>query len=232
VNAAIAVHHGPVRSFASKFFFLQPAEEAQREVELALKSRPTLVLGADFLFWFCYGDGRTDQERLQRFEQGLKLCDEFRCPLVLGDIPDASNAVDGMLSPDEVPHPSAIAAANRRLRAWAASRSNVVVLSLSNFMATVVANRALSIHGRSLPGGSTRILLQADNLHPSPPGCAVLSLLMLDAFQTTRAPGTANEIIWDSKQVFRTAYASAHSGSGGTTNAAAGASASKDKKDL
>ena len=220
VDAAITVRHTPVRSFASTFFFMQPLEEGTREVELALKARPTLVLGADFLFWFCYGDGKTDKDRLDRFEQGLSLCEKFQCPIVLGDIPDASAAVNVMLSPDEVPNRSAIAAANRRLRAWAAARPNVAVLALSNFMATVNANGPLSIHGYSLPRGKTSILLQNDKLHPSPPGCAVLSLLMLSAFESSRGAATGDDdVLWDPKKVFRTALPSARPAVSHTTNA-------------
>ena len=203
VDAAIAVPHTPVQNLASTFFFLQPETEAKREVDLALENRPTLVLGVDFLFWFCYGDGPTDRERLRRFEGGLKLCEAFRCPVVLGDIPDASSALGTMLSADEIPSPKAIAAANRRLRAWASEHTNVVVLSLSNFMASVLSNRALSVHGHTLPHGRTRFLLQNDKLHPTPPGCAVLALLALDALQSRRPAGTAGEILWDPKRVFQ-----------------------------
>lgn len=218
IDAAIIVHHPPARSFASTFFFMQPLEEGTREVEVALKTRPTLVLGADFLFWFCYGDGKTDEDRLQRFEQGLKLCEKFDCPVVLGDIPDASAALNVMLSADEVPNPSAITAANRRLRAWAAARSNVAILSLSNFMATVNANGSLSIRGNSLPQGKTSILLQSDKLHPSPPGCAVLALLLLDAFEASHGSTTADQVLWDPKKVFRTAFPATVSSGSHATN--------------
>ena len=206
VNAAIAVPHGSISNLASTFFFMQPEVDAKRQIERALEIKPTLVLGADFLFWFCYGDGPTDRDRLQRFETGLSLCESFRCPLVVGDIPDASGALNTMLSQDEIPTTTAIAAANKRLKQWAAAHANVVVVPLSNFMATVVGNRALSIHGTSLPEGKTGILLQPDRLHPSPPGCAVLTLLMLDSLASNRR--ILNEVRWDPKEVFRLAYTS------------------------
>ena len=206
IEAAIAVPHGSISNLASTYFFMQPEVDARRQIDRALEIKPTLVLGADFLFWFCYGDSRTERERLQRFETGLKLCESFRCPMVLGDLPDASGASNTMLSPDEIPAPTAIASANKRLHQWAASHPNVAVLPLSNFMATVVANRALAIHGTSLPQGKTGILLQPDRLHPSPPGCAVLALLILDCVPANR--GISNEIRWDPKEVFRLAYAS------------------------
>ena len=63
-----------------------------------------LVVGVDFLFWFCYGEGSTDAGRAQRFETGLKLLEQIPCPLVVGDIPDASSATNtGILSIAQVP---------------------------------------------------------------------------------------------------------------------------------
>jgi len=184
-------------------FFVQPETVGRNQIELALQIRPSLLVGADFLFWFCYGNGNTDQERLARFEQGLKLFDAVRCPIILGDIPDCSAAVNGMLRPEQMPSPTAIAAANRRLKEWARSRPRVAILSISGFMRTVLANQALSVHGFNLPAGETRILLQEDNLHPSPPGCAVLALALLDTFQARRPLSSAGEIRWNPKEVYR-----------------------------
>ena len=206
VEAALIPPHQPVRSLATTLFFMQPETEAQRQIELAVETKPSLVIGVDFLFWFCYGDGRTDQDRLRRFEHGLKLCEQISGPLLLGDIPDASGAVNRMLSADEIPTPTAIAAANHRLKQWAHDHHNVVVLPLAHFMRAVVANEALTIHGHTLPAGKTGILLQSDHLHPSAPGCAVLALMTLDALQATRPAATAAQIRWDPKEVFRRGY--------------------------
>jgi hypothetical protein len=205
VDAALVAAHEPVTNLASTLFFLQPETVGRNQIELALQIRPTLLVGADFLFWFCYGNGDTDQERLGRFEQGLKLLEAIRCPIVLGDIPDCSAAVNGMLSPEQIPSPTTIAAANRRLKEWARSRPRVAILSISGFMRTVLANQALSVHGFNLPAGETRILLQEDNLHPSPPGCAVLALALLDTFQATRPLASAGEVRWNPKEVYRLA---------------------------
>src|SRR6266705_2377773 len=87
LDAAITVPHSPVESLASSLFFMNPEAFAPVQVAAATNARPTLVVGLDFLFWFCYGDGSTDAERAQRFEGGLKLLDQLHCPLVVGDIP-------------------------------------------------------------------------------------------------------------------------------------------------
>ena len=203
VDAALLVPHEPAQNLAHAMFFIQPEAMGRDQIDEVLKARPTLVVGIDFLFWFCYGDGPTDKDRLRRFEKGLKLLEAVQCPLILGDIPDASGATNGMLLADQVPSVAAMSAANRRLKEWAATRHQVVVVSLSGFMSAVMANRALTIHGHTLREGTTRVLLQSDQLHPSLPGCAVLALVILDAFQATRPAGSAGDVRWDPKEVFR-----------------------------
>ena len=203
LDAALLVPHEPVRSLASTMFFLQADAQGRRQIDLAVQAKPTLVVGLDFLFWFCYGGGSTDAERLQRFERGLKLLEPVPCPLVVGDIPDASSAVNRMLAPEDIPSAHAMSAANRRLKEWAALRKQVVVVPLSGFMRAASANRALTTHGRTLAQGQTRALLQEDRLHPSASGCAVLALSRFDTFLTTRLGGSADEVRWDSGEVLR-----------------------------
>src|SRR5207247_5490428 len=99
-----------------------------------------------------------------------------------------------------------MSAANRRLKQWAATRRQVVIVSLSGFMRTAMANQALSIHGHTVPEGKTRDLLQSDKLHPSALGSAVLALAILDAFQSTRPAHTAAEVRWNPKEVFRLGF--------------------------
>jgi hypothetical protein len=214
VDTALLVPHEPVQNLANTFLFLQPELLGRQQIEQALKARPTLVLGVDFLFWFCYGDGYTDEERLQRFEKGLKILEGIKCPLILGDIPDASAAVNGMLRPEQIPSTNAMSAANQRLNKWAATRPNVVILRLSQFMHTVLANQALTIHGHTLPEGKTRVLLQNDKLHSSPPGCAVVALAALDALQTNHA-FPSSDVRWDPRENLRLVLKSLQSSAGG-----------------
>ncbi|HEX5220268.1 MAG TPA: SGNH/GDSL hydrolase family protein, partial [Verrucomicrobiae bacterium] len=197
VDAALKVPHDPVVNLGNAFFFFQPEAMGRQQVGRALTNRPTLIIGLDFPFWFLYGEGDTDEARLQRFEQGLKLLEAISCPLVIGDIPDATAAANKMLRPDQIPSLKAIAAGNQRLEAWAAGRGHVAVVKLSDFMRQASANRTISIGGHHLPDGQTRMLLQNDRLHPSPPGCAVLALAVLDACQATRGGGRDEEFIRD-----------------------------------
>ena len=209
LDAAVAVPHEPVKNLATAMFFLQPEAIGWAQIEQALQANPTLVVGVDFLFWFCYGDGPGDGDRLKRFEKGLKMLETVQCPLVIGDIPDASGASEDILGPEQIPSVKAMGAANRRLKEWAASRANVVIVSLSAFMRSAMANEALTIRGHTLEKGKTRTLLQSDRLHPSSHGCAVMTLAILDAFQSKQPASRASDIRWDPNEVYRLVFKTA-----------------------
>jgi hypothetical protein len=211
LDAAIAVPHQPTMNLANKLFFLGPEAQGPQQIEQAVAAKPTLVVAVDFLFWYCYGQGSTDAERLLRFENGLKLLDSIKCPLVVGDIPDASSATNtGMLSQDQVPSPAVMSAANKRLKEWAASHPQVAIVPLADFMGAVMANRALTVHGQTLAAGKTRAILQDDHLHPNPEGAAILALGILDAFISKHPSGVStDDVIWNPGEVYRIGYKSA-----------------------
>lgn len=210
LDAAITAPHAPVKNLASAMMFLNPETFGPMQIEAATNARPTLVIGVDFLFWFCYGDGRTDAERAQRFENGLKLLEQIPCPLVVGDIPDASAATNtGIISAGQVPSETARQAANKRLKAWATAHPQVTVVPLAEFMRATMANEAIKVHNGTLPAGKTRALMQADQLHPNPRGAAVLTLGILDALVASQRKFSAKEICWDREKVFRDGLKSA-----------------------
>ena len=204
-DAALLAPHEPPQNLANAMFFMLPDDMGHAQIRQAVTNHPTLVIGIDFLFWFCYGHGETDRDRLDHFEKGLKLLEAVECPLIIGDIPDASAAVYRMLSPREMPSPKARAAANRRLKEWAARRKQVTVVPLAEFMRAVTANKALTVHGYAFAGGATRALLQGDRLHPSPRGCAVLTVSILDAFMGGHPGLDASTVRWDPEEVWREA---------------------------
>lgn len=210
LDASILASHEPVRNLSTAIFFMQPDAQGQSQAQRALQSDPTLLVALDFLFWFCYGDGTTDKDRLDRFEKGLKLLEPFHCPLIVGDLPDASAAVERMLTPDEIPTPTALSAANRRLKEWAATRKQTVVIPLSSFMRNAIANKPVTVHGHTLAEGKTRVLLQDDKLHPSAAGCAVLALAIFDNFLSSEPALSASDIRWDAKEVYRLALDGGH----------------------
>jgi hypothetical protein len=180
----------------------------EQQVQMALNAKPTLVVGIDFLFWFCYGRGFDEPERLQHLDQGLELLDAIHCPLIIGDIPDVSAAANGILSIDEIPRSETLAAANRRLKEWAAKHPTVVVVPLAKFIKTAMADQTLAVHGFIVPAGKTRALIQNDKLHPSTRGCAVLALAILDAFQASRPVLHESDVRWNTETVYQVALES------------------------
>jgi hypothetical protein len=210
LDAAIAAPHAPVKNLATPLLFMNPEALAPLQVEAATNARPTLVIGVDFLFWFCYGDADDDAARARRFEHGLKLLDQIHCPLVVGDIPDASCATNtGIIGSRQVPSEAARRAANLRLKKWAAAHPQVVVVPLADFMRATMANAAVKLHGQTVPAGKTRALLQADQLHPNPHGAAVLALRILDALVSRQPEFPAADVRWNPAEVFRIGFKSA-----------------------
>jgi hypothetical protein len=205
LDAALQVPHSSISNLGNSFFFMLADSSGEQQIKQALEAKPTLVVGIDFLFWFCYGKGFDEAGRLQHFEKGLELLEAIPCPLVIGDLPDASAAVNGMLSADEMPSAETLAAANRRLKEWVAKRPRVLVVPLSKFMTTVMADQPLATHGFVLPDGQTRALIQDDKLHPTARGCATLALTILDALQSSQSALADSAFYWDAEQVLHRA---------------------------
>jgi lysophospholipase L1-like esterase len=150
-----------------------------------------------------------NETRAGRLESGLKLLETVSCPLLIGNIPDASGADKDMLPAEAVPTRAELDTANRRIRQWAASHKNIIVLDLSALMLKATANQALKVHGNKWPAGSTRALLQADGLHPAPAGCSMLTLAALDAICADQKKIPLSAIRWGANDVLRFALASA-----------------------
>jgi hypothetical protein len=204
LDAAIIAPHAPLKNYATAALFLSPEALATQEVEAATNQRPTLVIAVDFLFWFCYGPGQTDADRAQRFETGLKLLERIPCPLVVGDIPDASRATNsGIISPAQVPSEPARVAANQRLRDWAKHRRDVTLVPLDQFMKCVEANQAIEKRHVKVPAGRTHGLLQNDRLHPTPQGAALLALGILDEYSRSHQTVPETDVRWNLEEVFR-----------------------------
>jgi hypothetical protein len=212
LDAAIATPHPRLRDFSTALMFMNPDAFGPQQVEATVAARPTLVIGVDFLFWSCYGGGLTDAGRLQHFEAGLKLLDQFHCPVVVGDIPDASAATNtGIISADMVADAVVRAAANRRLKIWAASHPRVAIVPLADFMKRVAANQSVIVHGRKFAAGKTRVFLQDDQLHPTARGAALLALGIFDALIKRDPEFPATDIRWSQAEVYRLGDSAARS---------------------
>jgi len=179
LDAAIAGAHDAVTTYAKPLLFLKPKESLETLVASTVTRKPSLVIALDALFWFCYGDGLTEEQRILRFEDGLKLLAPIDAPLIVGDIPDASMAVGKILSKGEVPSLPTIAECNSRLRKWASTRKNVRLFPVADVLAQSGKNLALTLPGITVPEGDTARLLQQDSLHPSRHGLAILAIAAL-----------------------------------------------------
>ncbi len=207
LDAALTPEHAPLQDFSTAMMFLNPEGIGAQQIAKATNSTPTLVVGVDFLFWFCYGKGTNEAERAQRFEKGLQLLETFRCPLLVGDIPDMSSATNtGILSPAQVPSAAARTAANQRLKTWAAGRPQVTLISLEQLTRAVAAHEPARIHGRTLPWEANRPTIQDDQLHPNPLGAALLALEIYDALTAHQPKLPAQDIRWDENEVYQRGY--------------------------
>lgn len=175
-------------TFATAMFFTSPGTHGPIFVKQALESNPTLLVAADFLFWFGYGTHdterrslRTTEDRVRLLETGLSLLDRHKGPLVVGDFPDMSDAVGGMLSPWQVPSAEAREKLNARVREWAGARPDTIVLPFADLVAQIKAGKGVKIGGREWTAEQAGAFLTADNLHPSPHGQAAMAVILADA---------------------------------------------------
>ncbi len=187
LDATIVDAHRPIASYASNFFFVNPLDVGEAEVDQALLHDPTAVVAVDFLFWYGYGaiDAErgaieTEVERLELLEVGLERLEEIECPLVISDFPDMSAAVGRMLTKRQMPDAATLDALSRRVREWAGERPRVIVLPLAEIVRALAEDRALTFGRQAWPEGSAQRLLQRDRLHPTLDGLCGIAQLVAD----------------------------------------------------
>ena len=79
-----------------RWFFNDPYKSGARLVDAAVAAEADAVVGVDFLFWYAFGANlRSAPRRSRGLEVGLAELDRLSCPLVIGDLPDISHALDG-----------------------------------------------------------------------------------------------------------------------------------------
>ena len=179
----IRVPHGKITNFGNKFYFIRPLGVSEKQVENASKLKPSVVLAPDYLFWLVYGNHGGEKNRMVNLIKGLKLLETFGCPMVVGNIPDASKAVYKMLAPSQIPKFSTMDAANKKIMEWAKTRSNVVILDNKNFMKQSHADEEIKLRYKTIDKGQTRKLLQSDFLHPTKEGAEAVSYAILESLQ-------------------------------------------------
>jgi hypothetical protein len=207
IEAAIPGPHDPVSTHANVLLFMQAREMMEKQIAATIAEKPTLVIGLDSLFWFCYGADMNEQQRLAKFDIGLHLLERIGAPLVVGDLPNATKAVGGILEKGEMPELATLAQCNEKLKAWVAGRKNVILFPLSEIMSQAQADDVVSVGGLSWEKGKSHDLLQSDDLHPSRLGLAALAIAALDAAANGNGSVPAGSFYRDLETVYAGAVA-------------------------
>ncbi len=204
LQAALPDDAPRIRSHHDVMFFSRPTTIGQRQIDRALAAKPTLVVAADFLFWYGYGYQWVREEpepnhirfrrptgeesaklRLEKLEIGLAQLDRVPCPIVVGDFPNMAGAHPWMIRPAQIPEASTLAKLNARVRAWAAERPRVHLLPLASSVDRLRAGEWVV----TPPGGTTPVSLDAtsalqwDRLHPTRLGVVYLSEIFVDSMR-------------------------------------------------
>lgn len=175
---------GEFHNFSNRFCFIHPLGISHRQVSNALKSKPSVVVAVDQLFWHLYGNFASTKQRLITFKSALDKLDSIDCPLVIGNIPDASQSLNKMLSASQIPDIETVKKANEILDEWVKKRKQTAIVDLASFMELSVSNKEIRLKHITYPEGTTRGFLQSDMLHPTPSGAQALSYAVVEALQT------------------------------------------------
>jgi hypothetical protein len=198
----------PCLDLGSATLFQAPLERAGEQIDKAIKAEATLVVGVDFLFWFAYttryGQGTSTQVRLERLDQGIALLEKLDCPLLIGDIPDMTLALEGegpfggpLLRRSMIPTAEEFRLLNERVHGWVASRPNTFLVRMNEFARRATKGESLELRGNRWDGEQTQTLLQKDLLHPTVEGSFGLLVVALDQLVEEHEGLGPQDIAWD-----------------------------------
>jgi hypothetical protein len=175
ISEELAIPRGPIASFADSLMWVSPRRAAEKMVADALEKKPTLLIAADFLFWYVYGDYKDDATRLLSLSEGLGMLERFDCQVVVGTIPNMLAAAGGILPKAAVPSEAFLAHANEHIREWA-QKHRAIVVPVAEIVAAWHAGKSFRI---GVTECDTVGLLQKDNLHPNEKGLRMLARLVI-----------------------------------------------------
>lgn len=177
-----------ITNLSNRLSFISPVFISHNQLYDASKLSPSVIIAVDQLFWHLYGRYPNTKTRLKTFQNALDKLDQIDCPLVVGNIPDASKAVRLMLSASQVPKLETINKANEILTEWVKKRlqhnKQTAIVDLSHFMKICLADEEIKLNNIVYPAGSTKAFLQRDMLHPTPLGVTAISHAVMDALHT------------------------------------------------
>jgi hypothetical protein len=166
-------------------FFSDPIARGEDAITRALGTSPTLLLAADFLFWYAYGGGgigktpiRTEADRASLFERGLAQLDRVVAagvPLVVGNLPDMRASKGRMMAAMQLPEAATLDALNARLAEWVRAKPAVRLLPLTAVTDETRSGEPIRIGSFEWDPGRHGPVMQRDRLHPAFPGLVALT---------------------------------------------------------
>ena len=176
----------------SGLFFLTPHRFGESFMQRAIRANPDLLLAVDFLFWFSYGTigvdnsiMKTPGERMKMLEVGLDLLDQYDGPIIVGNIPDMSQAIGRMLSRNQVPGPRTLEKLNARIQTWVDERPRAHLFPLAGLMEQLKTGTPFSIGDQTWTTENLEKVLQRDRLHPTIEGQVALIQQLDQVFELT-----------------------------------------------
>ena len=199
-----------IRDFGDSMFFGSPRMNGQAQVTAALAAEPTVVVALDFLFWYAFGrQSRNDPRREKGLEEGLTQLERFDVPVVIGDLPDIVNALDGrgmfgkpLITRRMLPTDDERERMNERLAEWAKERENVKIVPLAMVVEKMQSAGTVALRGVQWSIDTLRDALQEDLLHPTVQGTIWTAMFVADALVRTEALAE-DDVTFDPKAIRR-----------------------------
>ncbi len=202
-SKALGLHHhlrnrlgpvsGPIENLGNNWTFMAVESHGRYQARAAARMKPTIVVAVDYLFWYLYADpklrgpGLAKLSRMEFFEKGLAHLEQLKCPVIIGDIPDAASSVNRVLSKEQYPGSELIKKANKRLEEWLSNRPLAIKIPLKTFHHQASENLELAVDGRATPAGkSRRKFLQWDRIHPTPAGADAVAAIITKSVKEAR----------------------------------------------
>jgi hypothetical protein len=205
-----------ILGYGDPLFFQHPNGISRKMVQKSLHSSPTLAIAVDFQFWFGYGYLPDCKSRMASLETCFKELERLECPILLGDFPDMSRALQGtsalrggkpMLDPAQIPDAACLEQLNKRLREWAAERENVRIFPLAFFVKELTRERTFEFRGIEYDVEAKKQMLQTDLLHPTVKGTVAATMYIVHQM-VEEGWLSAEDVEWDPVALERAFYAS------------------------
>ena len=165
-----AIKDATVTTTASVAMFRDAVASGAAQIDAALATKPDLIVAIDFLFWHVY-NGYDRADKVRRLERGLADLDRARragAHVIVGDVPRIVTASELLIARESVPDVETMAEVNDRIRGWARSRADVLVVPFQSWAEPLAAGADVEVTpGEVRPA---RELMALDGLHPNPLG--------------------------------------------------------------